>query len=144
MLASDSFAAILIFALSAAFFYMAGAYHGGAEVFPRAVSGVMMLASAILFFKGLRQPSTVERFEPGAAGRVVGVIVLTILYMVAVGAIGFVTSSLVFVPVTAYWLGIRNYPMIGITTVVFVALVALLFRRLFQVPLPRELILTWF
>ncbi len=140
----DPLAAVVIFALSAAFFFMSGAYRGGAEIFPRGVSAVMMIASALLFLRGLRGSSGGDRLEQGSAWRVAIVIVLTILYIIAVDDIGFVTSSVIFVPVTAYFLGIRNYLLIAVSSVVFVGLVAYLFRSIFQVPLPRELILTFF
>lgn len=142
MLARDSFVAVVIFVFSAAFFYMAGDYEGGAEVFPRGVSAVMMIASTILFFRGMRGPAGGERLEPGSAFRIAGVIILTILYIVAVDSLGFVTSSLVFVPATAYFLGIRNHLLIWLATILFVVTVAYLFRNVFQVPLPRELVLT--
>ena len=141
----DPIAAVVIFALAAAFFFIGGTYRGGAEIFPRAVAAIMMFGSALLFFKGLLWGSTGhEKLEEGSLWRVTGVIVLTILYIVAVDTIGFFTSSLIFVPVMALFLGVRNYLMIGLTTIVFVVAVAYLFRAVFLVPLPRDLFFTFF
>ncbi len=140
----DPISAVFIFALSTAFFIMSGNYHGGAELFPRGVSAIMMICSALLFIRGLRNPTTGERMAADAVLRVAAVILLTIIYILAVDNIGFVTSSVVFIPLTAYVLGVRNYLMIGLSTFIFVFGVAFLFRQVFYVPLPPELLLTYF
>ena len=102
----------------------------------------MMICSVILFVRGLRSSAEGERMSRDAVLRVTAVIVLTGIYIVAVQFVGFITSSLIFVPLTSYFLGVRNYVLIGVTTIVFVGLVSFLFLKVFQVPLPPELIST--
>ena len=138
----DPLSAVVIFAVSAAFFFIAGNYSGGAEIFPRGVAAIMMICSVILFVRGLRSSAEGERMSRDAVLRVTAVIVLTGIYIVAVQFVGFITSSLIFVPLTSYFLGVRNYVLIGVTTIVFVGLVSFLFLKVFQVPLPPELIST--
>lgn len=140
----DPIAAVVIFAFSTAAFIMAGTYTGGAELFPRGIAGIMMVCSVLLFIKGIIRPTEDERMSAGELWRVGFVIAMTIIYIVAVDTIGFVTSSFVFVPVVAYALGIRNHLLIWLSTLIFVSLVAYLFRSVFLVPLPRELLLTFF
>jgi hypothetical protein len=140
----DPLAAVVIFIFAASFYFIGGNYSGGAEIFPRSVAMVMMICSALLFFKGLRGSTGYQPLEPGSVMRVTGVVLLTIIYIVAVDTIGYVTSSLIFVPTVAYYLGVRNHLLIGVSTILFVLLVSYLFRSIFHVPLPRDLLFTLF
>src|SRR5688572_4646724 len=99
----DPLSAVVIFAVSAAFFFIAGNYSGGAEIFPRGVAAIMMICSLILFVRGLRSADAGERMSRDAVVRVTAVIVLTGIYIVAVQFVGFITSSLIFVPLTSYF-----------------------------------------
>jgi putative tricarboxylic transport membrane protein len=140
----DPIAAAVIFALSLTAFLLAGNYTGGAELFPRGIAAIMMVCSVLLFVKGVLRPTSGERMSAGEMRRVAFVILMTVLYILAVRFVGFTTASIIFVVVTAYALGIRNYLLIAVSAVVFVGLVSYLFRSIFHVPLPRELILTFF
>jgi putative tricarboxylic transport membrane protein len=140
----DPLAAVVIFIFAAAFYFIGGTYSGGAEVFPRGVAMIMMICSVLLFFKGLRGSTGYEPLEPGSVLRVTGVVVLTFIYIVAVHLIGYVVSSLVFVPTAAYFLGVRNHVLIAVSTFLFVIVVAYLFRSVFHIPLPRDLLFTYF
>lgn len=140
----DPLAAIVIFAFSLVAFITARNYGGGSEIFPRGISVIMMVLSVLLFIRGILRPTTGERMNGGEVFRVSVVIVGTLLYMVAVDYLGFVTASFIYVPVTAYFLGVRNHLLIWLSTLIFVSLVAYLFRSVFLVPLPPELILTFF
>ena len=140
----DPIAAIVIFAFSLTAFIMARDYGGGAELFPRGISAIMMVCSVLLFVRGIVRPTDGERMNGGELFRVGTVIVGTLLYMIGVDYLGFVTASFIYVPATAYFLGIRNHLLVWLSTLIFVSLVAFLFRSVFLVPLPRELILTFF
>lgn len=140
----DPISAVVIFAFTTAAFIMAGNYGGGSGMFPRIISAIMMFLSVLLFIRGIVRPTAGEPITAGEIGRVAFVIVMTFIYIVSVDTIGFVTSSVIFVPVVAYTLGIRNHLLVWLSTIFFVSLVAYVFRSIFHVPLPREVILTFF
>lgn len=140
----DPVAAVVIFTLALGAYLVAGTYTGGAEIFPRGIAMIMMICSAILFARGVFRPTSGEPMTGPEMVRVGVVIVGTLVYIVAVDFLGFVTASFAYVPLTAYYLGIRNHVLVWASTLIFVTVVAFLFRTIFHVPLPRELVLTWF
>ena len=72
----------------------------------------------------------------------IGVVIgLTVLYVAGVRFLGYVTASVIFIPVTAWFLGIRKPVLLAATTAIFVGTIAYLFREVFSIPLPRETIL---
>lgn len=140
----DPIAAVVIFTLSLGTYLVAGSYTGGAEIFPRGISMIMMICSAALFVRGVFRPTTGDPMTGPELVRVGGVIVGTVIYIVAVDYLGFITASFAYVPLTAYFLGIRDHVLVWASTLIFVTVVAFLFRTIFHVPLPREMVLTWF
>ncbi|HWA50493.1 MAG TPA: tripartite tricarboxylate transporter TctB family protein [Dongiaceae bacterium] len=144
ILSRDSLVAIVIFVFSLTAFIMAGSYSGGAEIFPRGISAIMMICSVILFIRGMVRPTVGEPMKRDEIIRVGSIIVATLIYIVAVNYLGFVLSSIIFVPVIAYRLGIRNHALVWISTLIFVPLVAYLFRSVFHVPLPDEIFMSFF
>lgn len=69
------------------------------------------------------------------------VMALTLLYVNAVVRIGYVTSTLVFIPLLAWVIGFRRPVYIAVTTLVYLACVYVLFELLFGRPLPSEALL---
>jgi hypothetical protein len=143
MLVRDHIAALIIFLFGAAVFYVAGDFPAAAALFPRAVAGIMMLAGIVI---GIRatvspKPATALEFDRDATIRIGVVIGLTLLYVAGVRFLGYVTASVIFIPVTAWFLGVRKPVLLAATTVIFVSVIAYLFRSVFSIPLPREAIL---
>ena len=140
----DLISAIVVFAFSAVAFYMAGDYGTKAGMFPRLVSGIMMGGAVLLFVRGLffRTPGTeVDRV---ALRRMAVAVVLTLLYIAAIVPLGYITSSIVFLMVTTYLLGMRRYLLTGVVTVVFVFVLHYVFKHVFHAPLPDDLVLRLF
>lgn len=61
-------------------------------------------------------------------------------YTAGVFLIGFMLSSLVFVPVCMYWMGQRKLSRIAVITAIYVAAVYVVFVVGFRMPLPDSLI----
>jgi hypothetical protein len=61
-------------------------------------------------------------------------------YTAGVFIIGFILSSLIFVPVCMYWMGQRKITRIAAITAIYVAAVYLVFVVGFRMPLPDSLI----
>mgnify|MGYP003881831775 CR=1 FL=1 len=140
----DLISAVVIFAFSGVAFYMAGDYGTKAGMFPRLVAGIMMGAAVLLFIRALffRPPGTeVDRV---AMRRMAVAIVLTLLYVVAIVPLGYITSSIVFLMVTTYLLGMKRYLLTAAVTVLFVFGLHYVFQNVFHAPLPGELVLRLF
>jgi hypothetical protein len=143
MVLRDHFAAAIAFAFGATVFIVSGNFPPAAALFPRAVAVIMMIAAAVIGVRAtiLTMPRTEPSFDRDATFRIGVVIALTIAYVFSVAWLGYVTASLVFIPLTAWFLGIRRPLLLAATTVIFVGVMAYLFRQVFSIPLPREAIL---
>lgn len=139
----DSIAALLGLVIGGGFIFLSRDL-GAGGMFPRVVAGIMVAASLGLLVKAFFRPSTIAAMNRQEIARVAASVVLTLLYIVAVAKLGFVTASLIFIPATAYTLGLKRHVLILVTTVLFVASVHFLFQAIFGTPLPRDLILTLF
>lgn len=142
MFLRDSIAAAAIFAFSVAAFVLAGSFAAGADLFPRAISGVMIVVSLLLFVRTLARPRRDE--DPALdwdVKRLLIAIVLTIAYVALLVPIGFIVASLVYVPAAAYALGYTRHRTIWITTLIVVGGAYVLFERIFHTPLPEGPIL---
>ena len=137
----DPIAAVVIFTLSLAMFVLSFDYGGGAQLFPRWISGIMIVCSVALFVRGFLSPTESERMSSGEIRRMALSIVLTIAYVVLIVPIGFFTASLIYLPLAAYSLGLRRHVLIWVTTLIYIGGIYYLFARVFHTPLPRELIL---
>jgi putative tricarboxylic transport membrane protein len=136
----DPIAAVVIFALSATMFVLSFNYGGGSQLFPRWISGAMIICSIALFIRGFISPTDDERMNAGEIRRVALSIVLTLAYVALIVPIGFFTASLIYLPLAAYALGLRRHVLIWVTTIIYVFGIYYLFARIFYTPLPRELI----
>jgi hypothetical protein len=146
MLVRDHIAALIIFLFGAAVFFVAGDFPPAAALFPRAVAVIMMIAGVVIAIRATVAPAprSEPEFDREATIRIGAVIGLTILYVVGVRWLGYVSASVIFIPVTAWFLGIRKPLLIAATTVIFVGGIAYLFREVFSIPLPREAVLALF
>lgn len=140
MVYRDTIAGAVIFTFSLTVFILSYNYTGGAQIFPRLVSGIMVVCSAILMVRGILWPTEGSPLSRGERRRVALAIVLTLAYIVSIVPVGFFTVSLIYIPLTAYVLGLRQHLMIWATTFVFLFAIHYIFERLFYTPLPRELI----
>ena len=152
----DRLLAIFIFVLGLGAFLLAGTYPTGAQIFPRFTSGILIVAAVVLFFR--REPLAVEAdnrssgatespAQKASFNQMFAIPValgLAVLYVIGVRWIGYITSSALYVPLSAYVLGLRNWVWIVAGTVIFVAASSVLFIEVFKAPLPPERLLTWF
>ncbi len=139
MALQDPLTGIVIFILSAAIFLTSRQYPADAALFPELITGAMMLASIGIVVRGIIRPRPgIAALDAAGTRRVLAVIGLTVLYVVGVANVGYVTSSIVFIPLTAWVLGSRQYLVLAIVTAVFLAILVWLFVFVFSVQLPPE------
>ncbi len=138
----DVMSAVVIFLFSGVAFYLAGGYGAKAGMFPKLVAGIMMGGAALLFLRGMfvRLPSSMT-VEPAAMRRMAVAVVLTLLYVIAIVPLGYITSSIIFLMVTTYALGMRRFLLTGVVTVLFVFVLQYVFKNVFHAPLPGELVM---
>lgn len=148
----DFFSALAVLVFGVAAFVMALGY-GDAGKVPRLVSGIMVAAAFLMLLRSVlsppamldtasaEEPSDFRRLTPEEAARTAIAIVLTLAYILAVKPVGFYTASIIYIPLSAYTLGLRNHLAIWIGTVLFLGFSYYLFRIVFRTPLPEEAIL---
>lgn len=110
-----------------------------AKMYPRLVLIVLAGLSMLLFLRGWRMDRTVRR-DPVVIGArpFVAFLILSTVYAVAIAYLGFFTSSVVYIPLTAWMLGLRRHGLNAIVTTVFLVATWLVFVALFARPLPPE------
>jgi putative tricarboxylic transport membrane protein len=143
--AQDRAIAVVVFILAGAMFLEAGQLPFEAGLFPRLVTAIMLIAAIAMFARSFAASGRAPAEPVFINGRLLAItLAATVLYVIAVGTVGYFTSSLVFVPAIAYALGLRHHKAIAIGTVLFVAFLYLVFVRIFQLPMPREMLLERF
>lgn len=140
----DLAAASIVCLLAATVFYASGNYAAEAAAFPRLISGLMFICGAAIFARSFFRSEAPLAVDWAMASRVAVVAVATIVYVFAFRYVGFVTSSIIFIPAICYYLGFRSLVTIAISTVVFIAAVYYAFTKLFGTQLPTDLILSAF
>ena len=111
-----------------------------AQMYPRLVLVALFGLAGLLFVRGWRMDSThrglpiVLAVRPFAA-----FLALTVVYAVAVAFAGFFTSSVIYVPLAAWLIGLRRPWLNATVSAVFLVATWLVFVALFARPLPPEL-----
>lgn len=150
----DLFSSIVVIVFGLVAFFMAGNY-GASGAFPRLVSGIMIAAALVMLVRSVFRPpiltiteddapSDFRRLTATEAARSAIAIVLTMIYIALLKPIGFFTASAIYIPATAYGLGMRNHLVIWLGTAVYIVFTYFLFLKIFHTPLPAELLLKFF
>ncbi len=139
MVIKDVISSIVVFAFSLTAFILARDFGSGAELFPRGLAIIMMLASAAMLARAVFWPKVVPqgvaRMEIPDVWRTGLCVALTIAYVAVIQPLGFATSSFCFVVITSYLLGLRSHLTIWLTAAGFVGILYFLFVRIFHTPL---------
>jgi hypothetical protein len=136
----DMVAGLVIFVGSAAGFAHTFTMYPEAAVFPRFILGFMALLSIYLVVKNHSAGQAEAKREAFFIypPRLLLILVLMLSYMFLVNRLGYYTSTLIFLPGTAYALGFRNLVYIAMTTLLYLLFVFLVFNTLFSLPFPAE------
>lgn len=141
----DLISSTVIFAFAAAALVLSKDMSGGAEIFPRGLALIMLAGSLLMFIRAVLWPDAIPEGQARMTGfegkRIAIGVALTLAYAAAMGTAGFAVSSVLFVAALSYALGYRNHVAIWVTAVIFVAVLDLLFVRIFHTPLPAGMLL---
>jgi len=100
------------------------------------LSSVMLIQSFLPMFRATR----IRPFFVKPANLLISLVGIFV-YILAVQWLGYFTSSVVFIPVFASVLGERSWTMLGVSTILFLVMIYLVFVVAFERPVPIEI---WF
>ena len=113
----------------------------GAGGFPVILGILGLIVLAAITIRVIREQRSVKipLFELGTAdGRALALnIALLLTYILLLDVIGFVLSTMLYLPLAGFFIGYRKAVLLGIYTIAVTATVTVVFGILFVVPLPR-------
>lgn len=111
-----------------------------AHMYPRLILIVLAALAALLFVRGARMGA--QRADAPVVMvwfAFLAFLACTIAYVAAVAYIGFFTASVVYIPLVAWLIGLRQHWLNALVTVIFLLATWLVFVALFARPLPKEI-----
>ena len=128
-----------------AFYYAADTLPQRVGLYPKTVTGLMFLFSALLigrsFLPAFRNHEFGKFFIAGR--RLILGIAVTAAYFFLAGKAGFFTMTAIYIPVLSYLSGYRQLRTILLSTFVFCIVLWLTFDLAFNRPLPPEILVLW-
>lgn len=129
-------------------FGLAMLYHAQTQLpsrvglYPSFVTGLMCVLGLALIGRSLTRAGRSRGFGPYVVHlpKFVISVVLTGLYFIASGTLGFMESTLVYIPMIAWLSGYRHIGAIAGGTVIYVVVLYLVFDLSFQRPLPEGVV----
>lgn len=137
---AEVMAGLVLVAFSVFAWREASMIRGAASFFPSLVIGALGIFSLIYLTRSVlagrpEEPVFVRGWVFVAA------LAISLVYVNAVAHIGYVTSTVVFIPVLAWVIGFRRPVYLAVTTVGYIICVYVMFELVFRRPLPSELLL---
>jgi hypothetical protein len=114
-------------------------------LYPKTVTGLMFLFSALLIGRSFLPAFRNHEFENFflAGRRLILGIAVTAAYFFLAGKVGFFTMTAIYIPVLSYLSGYRELRTILLSTFVFCIVLWLTFDLAFNRPLPPEILALW-
>ncbi len=137
---AEVMAGLVLVAFSVFAWREAVAIRGAAAFFPMAIIAALGFFSLVYLVRSVlagRQTETVfERWRIFVAA-----LVISLIYINAVVHVGYITSTVFFIPVLAWVIGFRRPAYIALTTLIYLVCVYFMFEVVFRRPLPSEMLL---
>jgi hypothetical protein len=148
--AKDRIASVVILAVAMTVFVASGDFNFTSSIFPRMIASVMGFCALLMFLRTLTfrrdvpapaasDPNVDEPFFRHAPHFLIFFAAL-ILYLLGIEFLGYFTATALLVVGMALALGFRQYMTLGLTLVLFLALVYGVFILIFERPLPRGIL----
>lgn len=140
----DVWIGIGLMAFSGYFLFEATKIPGGAGEFPEGVLTIFLILSALMTIMGVGKTIDPTREKKSDKAEIhffeikspLVVFLITFLYILLIGKIGFFIATTLFIPVIMLYYGVRKYWQILLTTAGLDVFVYVLFVRLLSVVLP--------
>ena len=142
----DRIAGIVLAIFAAgAFYYASETLPHRVGLYPKTVTGLMFLFSALLIGRSFLPAFRNHEFEKFflAGRRLILGIAVTAAYFFLAGKVGFFTMTAIYIPVLSYLSGYRELRTILLSTFVFCIVLWLTFDLAFNRPLPPEILALW-
>lgn len=137
---AEVMAGLVLVAFSVFAWREAASIRGDAALFPSAIIAVLGFFSLAYLVRSVLAGREVETvFERWWI--FVAALAISLIYVNAVVYIGYVTSTVFFIPVLAWVIGFHRPVYIIVTTVVYLLCVYFMFEVVFRRPLPSEMLL---
>lgn len=134
-------AVLLIYIVTFSFFIQSFSMVKDAGLFPRLISGILIFLNTLYTIEIYRGVDNKKKKKDDiVTSKLVGIIVLSALYVVIVNFLGYVVTTLIYLPVTMKYLGITNKKIIILSSVISVVVIYLCFVVLLDVPIPTGIL----
>ena len=134
-------AVIIISIVTFSFFIQSFSLVKDAGLFPRLISGILIFLNtlyALEIYRGIDNKK--KKKDDMLPNKLIGIIVLSTLYVIIVNFLGYVITTLIYLPVTMRYLGIKNNKIILLSSVISVTVIYLCFVTLLDVPIPTGIL----
>jgi hypothetical protein len=140
----DRIGAIVILAICAVLYEQLSDLETSAAMFPTIIIGILAGLTVLMLAQSFFIRPTPESEKPFFIhpGRFIVATGMTLAYIAAVQHAGYFTASILFVPGIAYILGYRNKKILAGATAGYAAFAFIVFKLVFERPLPPELLFT--
>lgn len=134
-------AVLIIYAVIFSFFIQSFSMAKDAGLFPRLISGVLIILNtlyAIEIYQGKDKDK--KKKDEISHNKLIGIIGLSFLYVVLVNFLGYVITTVIYLPTTMKYLGIKNNKVIVLSSLISVVVIYLCFVTLLDVPIPTSIL----
>jgi hypothetical protein len=146
----DRVASMVILALAVAVFIASGEFNFKSSIFPRMIAVVMGFCALLMFLRTFSfrrdvpapvasDPNVDEPFFRNVPHFLIFFVGM-VLYLLGIEYLGYFTATGLLVIAMSLALGFRQYLTLGLTLVLFMALVYGVFILIFERPLPRGIL----
>jgi hypothetical protein len=133
----EYFPIAFLYALSAYFWLDVKDFTADSLMYPRSLAVILLvLTTLLLIFTLMRKMTLPQSKDESSPLKFCMIFAASVVYVFAVPFLGFVVSSLLYVPVTALLLGYKRKGMAFCVSILAVFLVYIGFKTILKVPLP--------
>ncbi len=134
-------AVLIIYIVTISFFIQSFSMVKDAGLFPRLISGILIFLNTLYgieIYRGIDNKK--KKKDDIVTSKLIGIVALSTLYIILVNYLGYVITTLVYLPVTMRYLGIKNNKVIALSSIVSVVVIYLCFVTLLDVPIPTGIL----
>jgi hypothetical protein len=133
----EYFPIAFLYALSAYFYLDVRDFPADSLMYPRALAVLLLvLTTLLLIFTLMKKMQLPQSKDENLPLKFAVIFIASVIYVFAVPWLGFVVSSLLYVPTAALLLGYKRKAMAFCVSILTIALICIAFRAILKVPLP--------
>jgi hypothetical protein len=138
----DYFPIVFLYGLSAYFWLDVKDFTADSLMYPRGlVVALLVLTTLLLIFTLMKKMTLPQSKDENSPFKFCVIFAASVVYVFAVSFLGFVVSSLLYVPAAALSLGYKRKGMVFFVSILAVVLITIGFKAILKVPLPTVTLL---